>query len=82
MKKLYFVSDCDNELGEIGGVLDEKGKVLDCWSLNDADWRNEYFSGFMEKVGIEAVESTSPKHIKASVTKLGRSNVLEDEHRW
>lgn len=53
MKKIYsFYSE---KYGEVEGMFDEKGKLLDCWSCRDANWRNEYFNGFMEKLGVQVL---------------------------
>ncbi len=35
------------------GMFDEKGKLLDYWSCSDANWKSEYFDGFMTKLGIQ-----------------------------
>lgn len=57
MKKVYaaYTEEC----GEVEGMFDEDGNLLDLWSSNDATWRNEYFSGFMKKLGIEV--KTAPE---------------------
>lgn len=57
MKKVYLVSIED--LAE--GMFDDKGKLIDYWHANDADWRIEYFSGFMEWAGIEVIVSRDIK---------------------
>lgn len=58
MKQISFVyDDFDGEF-EAEGVFDEKGNCLGVWSPNDARWRGEYFSGFMEKLGIKIVPAT------------------------
>ena len=49
MKTLYFVNTGDDL---IEGVFDNIGKLLDAWSPNDANWRNEYFCDFMAKLGF------------------------------
>ena len=61
MEKIYFVSTDGNitlngkkyALGEIEGFCSEDGKVLGWWSLNDGDWRGEYFDGFIEELGFK-----------------------------
>lgn len=45
---------------EIEGMFDEKGNLLGTWTLNDANWRDEYFGGFMEALGIHVVYSDRP----------------------
>ena len=34
------------------------GRCVGWWSNDDANWRNEYFSPFMQELGIEVVETT------------------------
>jgi hypothetical protein len=51
MKRVWYVSS--EEEGEVEGMFTEDGELLDIWACNDASWRNEYFSGFLEKLGIE-----------------------------
>lgn len=43
---------------EVDGIFDNKGELLGTWSCNDACWRNEYFSGFISKLGIRVEESS------------------------
>lgn len=49
MRTLYFVYT--EQVGEVEGIFDQDGTLLDFWSCNDACWRNEYFSPFMAKLG-------------------------------
>lgn len=51
MKTIWHVSS--EEEGEIEGMFTEEGDLLGMWCSNDACWRNEYFSDFMEELGIE-----------------------------
>ncbi len=39
-------------IGEVQGFFDDDGKLLGLWTCNDANWRNEYFSPFMEELGF------------------------------
>ena len=55
MKKLVFVSVCDDEVGEVEGMFQEDGTLIDMWANNDATWRSEYFSGILEYLGAEEV---------------------------
>jgi hypothetical protein len=41
-------------------MFSETGELLGIWSCNDATWRNEYFSDFMEALGFK-VENASPE---------------------
>ena len=45
-------------VGEVEGVFDDEGNLLDFWCCNDATWRNEYFSGFMATLGFDCVSSS------------------------
>jgi hypothetical protein len=54
--KVFMVYD-DGDEGEIEGAFDADGNLLDTWCNNDAHWRDEYFDGFMKKLGIEVVRS-------------------------
>jgi hypothetical protein len=42
----------------VEGMFDENGELLDMWSCNDATFRTEYFSRFLEKLGIRVEEAT------------------------
>jgi hypothetical protein len=53
MINIYIVYSEGSKCGEIEGVFDADENILDVWSCNDAQWRNEYFAGFMDKLGIE-----------------------------
>ena len=55
------------------GMFTEKGELLDWWFDNDATWRNEYFSGFMEKLGFEV------KHPKEGSMKVLMEAALEEQ---
>jgi len=50
MKTIYYVFTDD--FGEVGGMYDSDGTLLDMWSCNDASWRGEYFNPFMKALGI------------------------------
>jgi hypothetical protein len=54
MKTVYHVYD--EEEGEVEGMFDEKGKLIDTWCCNDASWRGEYFDGFMTWAGIKIID--------------------------
>lgn len=55
------------EYGEIEGMFDENDELLGAWSCNDANWRDEYFSEFMEKLGIKVIYSSERKLVKKLV---------------
>ena len=62
MKTIYIISVC-NDYGEADFVFDEEGIIIDFWANNDADWRHEYFNGFMEELGINVLNE-APKRMK------------------
>jgi len=78
MKIIYeFYSE---KYGEVGGMFDADGNLLDCWVLNDADWRGEYFNGFMKKIGVEVVrlpKKFEKKALKQIVEEMGLSDYDE-----
>lgn len=45
---------------EAEGFADETGKLIDCWHGNDANWRDEYFSGLLKHLGAETVYGRKP----------------------
>ena len=68
MKTIYHIySDKD---GECQGMFDESEVYLDGWFCDDANWRNEYFSGFMEKLGLNVVTVNSGAQYKRLEKKL------------
>ncbi len=54
---IHFETFC-----EFAAVFDDKFKFIAGWDSNDANWRNEYFSPFMEKLGIKTIDSL-PKSV-------------------
>lgn len=59
--KLFFVYVEDEVISEAEAVFDESGKMLGCWSNNDANWRSEYFAPFMSEVGITCIDRAATK---------------------
>jgi len=57
MKTIYLLTTDFG--GECQGVFDDKKRLLDAWSLNDACFRPEYMSGFLKKLGFN-VEHLDP----------------------
>jgi hypothetical protein len=60
MKIVYHLYD--EKHGEVEGMFDADGALLDTWCCNDANWRNEYFDGFMKALGVDVQE---PKGARA-----------------
>lgn len=54
-KTLYFISLCDDDVGEVEGMFDADGTILGTWACNDGQWRGEYFDGFLMKLGFEVL---------------------------
>jgi hypothetical protein len=50
-------------------MFDENGKLLGCWSCNDAKWRHEYFNHFMDRLGIEVLQLPK-KYRKLGIKQL------------
>ena len=48
--QLYYAF-CDEYEAE--AMFSASGEILGFWSCNDACWRDEYFSPFMNAIGIE-----------------------------
>jgi hypothetical protein len=59
MLTIYYSSICSDAAGEVEGMFSEDGVLFGMWASNDANWRNEYFSGFMKAIGV--VVDTSGK---------------------
>ena len=49
-------------------MFDEKHELLDYWYCNDAQWRHEYFDGFMEKLGVKVLTNL-PKVLEKKLKK-------------
>ena len=56
MTTIYFLSICDDDVGEVEGMFDANGDVLGTWCNNDARWRGEYFEPFLEALGIRVLD--------------------------
>ena len=50
------------ESHEAEGMFSLDGTLIDAWSCNDANWRNEYFGTFMKAVGV--IVMPLPKQLK------------------
>lgn len=77
MIKIYHTYIIDRKLGENQGMFDASGQCLGWWSCDDADWRGEYFSDFMGKLGIEIVgdsemkeQGLDPKKLKKQLKEI------------
>lgn len=75
MKTVYSFYWCDEAggCGENEGMFDTNGKMLDCWSCNDASWHDEYFNGFMEKLGINVKRPLPAKFRKQAIAQIKAS---------
>ena len=50
MKTIYLVQ---SDSFEAQGFIDENLNIINCWALNDAEWRSEYFNYGFRELGIE-----------------------------
>jgi len=62
--KIYLGYACDEDGAEAQGMFSEDGTLLGSWSLNDGNWRSEYFNNFMKNVGITVEASEDEQLIK------------------
>ena len=70
---IYIIST--ERFGESQFVFDDKFKLIDGWQRNDADYRDEYMSGFLKHLGIQVKKSLpasqdANKLMKAAAMKL------------
>lgn len=61
--------DDEGVLGEVQGFMNAQGEVVGFWSLNDANWRNEYFNATFQALGIE-IQPASEEQNRAFVAHL------------
>lgn len=66
-RNIYHVYFCDDELGDIDAFFefDMKLKLITSWSLNDANYRNEYMSPLFLHLGV-AVRRLPMKYEKTA----------------
>lgn len=61
--------DIASELGESEGMFlvnsETSIRLLGCWASNDANWRGEYFDGFMQELGFEVTDLPEEFHAQA-----------------
>lgn len=71
MKTIYIIYSESGDAGECNLVFDENLKCIDGWSCDDATWRDDYFNGFMEQLGI-TVKDFHPKLTEEFVAKRAK----------
>ncbi len=64
--------------GEVEGMFDESGKMLDTWFLNDAHWRGEYMNGFIAKLGFD-VKPLPKKFEQKALEQIAENFGLDPE---
>lgn len=76
MKTIYIhcYNGNEDEINEVEGMFDDKGILLDFWYCNDAEWRSEYFGGFMNKLGF--LIKSMPKKMHKQANKQIEKRVL------
>jgi hypothetical protein len=55
MRKIFFVYVEDEDYGEFQVAFDQDLTPIGAWADNDANWRNEYFSPFMRRLGFDTI---------------------------
>jgi len=63
MNKTIYIIHFES-YSEFEAVFDDNFQYVSAWDGNDANWRNEYFSDFMKKLGI-VVKTELPKKVKS-----------------
>lgn len=54
--------------------MDAEGQILGYWTCNDAKWRNEYFNGVFDKIGVTIERGSDEQNahfVQAMVKSLG-----------
>ena len=57
--KTVYEYHYEGDEGEIEAMFSDTGEMLSYWFCNDAMWRQEYFGGFMEKMGVKVKRPTA-----------------------
>jgi hypothetical protein len=79
LKKIYFASVED--VGEVEGMFDEKGELIDTWCCNDGTWRGEYFDHFIKYLGAEIFYYyNTPKALREKMENALREHWGEDDY--
>ena len=68
-----------NEEYEAEAMFDANGGLLYYWCCNDAQWRQEYFGPFMERIGITILGATEEMNEKLNQICIENWGVLLDE---
>lgn len=76
MKTIYLAYT--DRLGECEAMFDTKGNLLGGWSSNDACWRGEYFSPFMEELGIQVI-NIEPTEEQLNTMAKHFGEILDDD---
>lgn len=76
-KKIYIIGFEGH--GEFQAVFDENFKCISGWDRNDANWRNEYFSHFMNELGINVLTKLPKEANKERLEKVAYKEVYGDE---
>ena len=56
IKKLYLM-----HYDWVEAIFDENDKCIGSWSVEDAEWRGEYFNPFMKELGYEILRTPDDK---------------------
>lgn len=64
MKILHLVYGCNEDGGEYQGVFNEQRELIGSWSMNDANFRIEYFHLLMVNLGYVIEDSEDDELIE------------------
>jgi len=64
-KKIIYTYYYDGDAGEMDAFFNEKFKLLEYWSCDDANWRSEYMNPLLETLGIEVKHLPEKQFAKA-----------------
>jgi len=80
-KVLYHSYFCGDNVGEADGffeVVDGELELVDCWSRNDANWRQEYMNGILKWAGVD-LQKLPEKHMAQGEKLLEKTWGLEGD---
>lgn len=69
MKILHLVYGCSEDGGEYQGVFNDQRELIGSWSMNDADWRIEYFQYMMATLGY-VIENSEDEELIEQLNKV------------
>lgn len=77
---IYHVAWCDDVFGECEAMFDGD-RLIDGWSLNDAQWRSEYLSGLMRYLGVIVINREPTESDRAAaLDHFGLTDKSDDDY--